>query len=181
MIDQYEIKMQKIIKSLLNELAQIYIGKINANVLNKINIEYYNVMTNINQISKITTLNSRTLEIEPWDVSTILLIEKAIQKSDLGINPQNDGKVIRLIFPSLTEEKRAIIVKNVKKIAEQFKTNIRNIRKMANNDFKKNKNQNNISEDDTKSLEKKIQNITNKYTQEIDDIIKTKENEILKI
>ncbi len=179
--DQYELKMKKTVEVLKQELQTIRAGRANAAVLNKITVSYYGVDTPIQQIAQISTPEPRVLAIQPWDASTLNPISKAIQASDIGINPQNDGKVIRLIFPQLTEERRLELAKSVKKLAEEAKVAIRNVRRDANDSFKKMQKTSEITEDDLKLLDKDIQTLTDKYCKEIDEEASKKEKEIIEI
>ncbi|MBR5270709.1 MAG: ribosome recycling factor, partial [Clostridia bacterium] len=150
-------------------------------VLDKIAIDYYGTMTPIQQIGAISSPDARQLLIQPWDATALKAIEKAINESDLGITPQNDGKAIRLNFPPLTEERRKELVKLVKKYTEEAKVQIRNVRRDAMDDFKKKKKDGEVTEDDLKGIEKDIQNLTDKYIKEIDGICADKEKEILEV
>lgn len=176
-----EAKMEKRIDGLVGEFKTIRAGRANASVLDKIAIDYYGTMTPVAQVGSISSPEPRLLVIQPWDATVLSEIEKAINKSDLGISPQNDGKVIRLNFPPLTEERRRELVKTVKKYAEEAKVQIRNIRRDALEMYKKQKKDGEITEDDLKTIEKDIQNMTDKYVKEIDDITADKEKEITEI
>lgn len=178
---EYEGKMNKRVDEFHSELKTIRAGRANASVLDKIAVEYYGTMTPIAQIGSISAPEPRMLVIQPWDQSVLSEIEKAINKSEIGIAPQNDGKVIRLNFPPLTEERRKELVKTVKKYSEEAKVQIRNIRRDALEDFKKKQKASEITEDDFKGIEKDIQNLTDKYVKEIDDITASKEKEILDV
>ena len=178
---EYEGKMNKRVDDFHSELKTIRAGRANASVLDKIAVEYYGTMTPIAQIGSISVPEPRMLVIQPWDQSVLNEIEKAINKSEIGIAPQNDGKVIRLNFPPLTEERRKELVKTVKKYSEEAKVQIRNIRRDALEDFKKKQKASEITEDDFKGVEKDIQNLTDKYVKEIDDITASKEKEILDV
>ena len=178
---EIEAKMEKRITGYSGELKTIRAGRANASVLDKIAIDYYGTMTPIQQIGAISSPDPRQLMIQPWDATTLKPIEKAILTSDIGINPQNDGKVIRLSFPPLTEERRKEIVKDVKKMAEENKVAIRNTRRDALEKLKGLKKANTVTEDDVANGEKKIQNLTDKYCKEIDDLAALKEKEILEI
>ena len=177
----FEDKMQKRLDSLFHEYSLLKAGRANPNILDKIVIDYYDVPTNINQVAAISTSESRILVIQPWDKSCLNLIEKAIQISDIGINPTNDGNVIRIIFPSLTEERRKELSKQVNKLAEDTKVAIRGIRREAIEHFKKLKKDNEITEDDLKDAEKGIQNLTDNYCKKTDDASSIKEKEIMSI
>ena len=180
-IANIEVKMQKSIDALNNEYASIRAGRANPAILDKIKVEYYGTPTPINQLGNVSVPEARTLLIQPWDASVLKEIEKEIQKSDIGINPTNDGKVIRLNFPPLTEERRKALVKDVSKIAENAKVSVRNIRRDGIDKIKALKKDNKITEDDVKEAEDKIQKITDKFVKNIDDIAKDKEKEILTV
>ena len=180
-IANVEVKMQKSIDALNNEYASIRAGRANPAILDKIKVEYYGTPTPINQLGNVSVPEARTLLIQPWDASVLKEIEKEIQKSDIGINPTNDGKVIRLTFPPLTEERRKALVKDVAKISENAKVSVRNIRRDGIDKIKALKKDNKITEDDVKEAEDKIQKITDKYVKNIDDIAKEKEKEILTV
>ncbi len=178
---EIEAKMEKRINGYAGELKTIRAGRANASVLDKVAIDYYGTMTPIAQVGSISSPEPRLLVIQPWDVTVLKEIEKAINASDLGIAPQNDGKVIRLNFPPLTEERRKELVKQVKKYTEEAKVQIRNLRRDAMESFKTQKKNGEITEDDQKIAEKDIQNLTDKYVKEIDEICAAKENEILEV
>ena len=174
-------KMEKSILALKNEFASIRAGRANPAVLDKINVDYYGVPTQINQMAAVSVSEARVLVIQPWDISSLKLIEKAIQASDIGINPTNDGKMLRLTFPQLTEERRKEIVKSLHKYGEEAKVAVRNIRRDAMDKFKAMKKNSEITEDDMKNCEKETQNMTDKFCTEIDNIVKEKEKEIMSI
>lgn len=174
-------KMQKSINVLANEFASIRAGRANPGVLDKIVVDYYGTPTPIIQMAAVSVSEARILVIQPWDASTLKAIEKAILTSDLGINPTNDGRVIRLAFPQLTEERRKEIVKSIAKYGEECKVAIRSIRRDANEKFKTLKKNSEISEDDLKGLEKDVQDLTDKFCKEIDEMAKKKEKEIMEI
>ncbi len=178
---EIEAKMEKRINGYAAELKTIRAGRANASVLDKVAIDYYGTMTPIAQVGAISSPEPRLLVIQPWDASVLKEIEKAINASDVGIAPQNDGKVIRLNFPPLTEERRKELVKTVKKYTEEAKVQIRNARRDALEDFKKQKKNGDMTEDDVKNAEKDIQKLTDKYIKEIDDICASKEKEILEV
>ena len=180
-INNTEVKMQKSIDALANEYASIRAGRANPAILDKIKVEYYGTPTPIAQLGNISVPEARTLLIQPWDATVVKEIEKEIQKSDIGINPTNDGKVIRLNFPPLTEERRKALVKDVSKIAENAKVSVRNIRRDSIDKIKALKKDNKITEDDVKEAEDKIQKITDKFVKIIDDMAKDKEKEILTV
>lgn len=174
-------KMGKTIAALQNEYASIRAGRANAAVLDKIKVDYYGVPTPINQMAAISVAEARILNIQPWDVSTLHPIEKAIQASDIGINPQNDGRIIRLVFPQLTEEKRKELAKEVRKTAEDSKVAIRSIRRDAIDKVKKMEKASEITEDDLKIGEKELQDITDEFVKKIDALSAEKEKEIMEI
>ncbi len=176
-----EEKMGKTVSVLNSDYAAIRAGRANAAVLDKIRVDYYGTPTPINQMAAISVAEARILVIQPWDSSTLAPIEKAIQTSDIGINPQNDGKVIRLTFPQLTEERRKELGKEVKKTAEDSRVAIRSIRRDCIDKVKKMEKASEITEDDLKVAEKKLQDITDKFIKEIDKIAEAKENEIMAI
>lgn len=177
----FTAKMKKTTEVLSAQFDSVRAGRANAAVLDQIRVEYYGTATPINQIATIATPDPRSLSIQPWDASSLKLIEKAILESDLGINPQNDGKVIRLVFPQLTEERRKDLIKQVKKYAEEAKVAIRNIRRDALEKFKDKKKKSEITEDDLKIVEKDLQKLTDDYIKEIDEIAAKKEKELLAI
>ncbi len=174
-------KMSKTINSLKSEYASIRAGRANAAVLDRISVDYYGTPTPINQLAAISVSEARILCIQPWDKTTLGLVEKAIQASDLGINPQNDGSVIRLIFPQLTEDRRKELVKEINKTAEEAKIAIRSIRRDSIDKVKKMEKAKEIAEDDLKVGEKELQDITDKFINEINDIAKAKEKDIMEI
>lgn len=178
---EIEEKMNKRVEGFNGELKTIRAGRANASVLDKIAIDYYGSMTPVAQVGSIASPEPRMLVIQPWDASVLKEIEKAILKSDIGIAPQNDGKVIRLNFPPLTEERRKELVKTVKKYSEEAKVQVRNVRRDALEDYKTMKKNSEITEDDLKNAEKDIQTLTDKYIKEIDEITAAKEKEILEV
>ena len=178
---EFESKMQKTCDALSSQLATIRAGRANAGVLAQILVDYYGVPTPIQQMATIATPDPRSLIIAPWDHSTLKSIEKAILASDLGINPQNDGRAIRLVFPPLTEERRRDLVKQTKKYGEECKVAIRNIRRDAIDKFKKQQKSSEITEDDYKIAEKDVQKLTDDYIKEIDKITERKEKELTEI
>ncbi len=180
-IAPYNEKMGKTIGVLKSDLAAIRAGRANPAVLDRITVDYYGTPTPINQMAALSVAEARVLVIQPWDASTIGTIEKAIHASDIGINPSNDGRVIRLAFPQLTEERRKDLVKEIKSIGENSKVAIRAIRRDGIENFKKLKKSNDLTEDDQTLLEKDIQDLTDKRIKEIDDLVKDKEKEILEI
>lgn len=180
-LQEFEAKMKKTCEALESQLATIRAGRANAAVLDKILVDYYGTPTPVNQIASIATPDPRSLLIQPWDGSVLKALEKAILTSDLGINPQNDGKMIRLVFPPLTEERRIDLVKQTKKYGEECKVAVRNIRRDAVEKFKKQQKSSEITEDDYKDLEKDIQKLTDDFTKKIDGIMDKKEKELKEI
>lgn len=181
MVDKYEKKMQKSIDNLEREYNGIRAGRANPHVLDKIRIDYYGTPTPLQQVGNITVPEPRIICIQPWESSLIKTIEKAIQVSDIGIHPSNDGKVIRLVFPELTEEHRKDLVKDVKKKAEAAKVAIRNIRRDANDALKKALKANEITEDEQKDLQTKVQKVTDKSIKVVDELMDKKAGEILTV
>ena len=176
----YDEKMTKTMHSLQGELGAIRAGRANPHVLDKIVVDYYGTPTPIQQVANVSVPEARMIQIQPWESSLIKGIEKAILTSDLGLNPSNDGKVIRLVFPELTEERRKELVKDVKKKGEAAKVAVRNIRRDANDAFKKLAKQD-VSEDEIKELEEKIQKSTDKYIKEVDAAVDAKSKEIMTV
>lgn len=181
MYTEYKRKMSKTIEVLKSQYATVRAGRANAGVLDAITVEYYGTDTPINQVASISVPDPRTITIQPWDGSILKGIEKAIQASDLGINPQNDGKIIRLTFPQLTEERRKELVKQVKKYSEDGKVAVRNIRRDAMDDFKSLKKAGELTEDDLKNAEKEMQKLTDEYIKEVDNVTAAKEKELYEI
>lgn len=177
----YEDKMKKTLANLEGELVTIRAGRANPNVLNKITVDYYGTPTPIQQVANVSVPEPRMLLIQPWEKSLIKSIEKAILTSDLGINPSNDGSVIRLVFPEMTEERRKELAKDVKKKGDGAKVAIRNIRRDANDTVKKMNKGGEISEDEQKQLEEKIQKMTDKFIEKVDKEIEIKTKEILTV
>ena len=177
----YEEKMNKSYDALLNEYTSIRAGRANPHVLDKIKVDYYGAPTPLQQVANISVPEPRMILIQPWEKSLIRPIEKAIQTSELGINPSNDGTVIRLVFPELTEDRRKELAKDVKKKGDGAKVAIRNIRRDANEAFKKMEKNDEISEDDLKQGEEKIQKITDKMIEKVDKAIETKTKEIMTV
>ncbi len=177
----YTGRMDKTLDVLASEFASVRAGRANAAVLDQVSVEYYGVPTPIGQVASISSPDPRTLVIQPWDNSLLKPIEKAIQVSDVGINPQNDGRVIRLVFPQLTEERRKDLTKQVKKYAEEGKVAIRNIRRDAMEAFKKQQKSGELTEDDQKKAEKDMQNLTDQYCAKIDELCVKKEKELMEI
>ena len=178
---EFDAKMQKTIDVVMSDFASVRAGRANAAVLDKITVDYYGAPTPLNQVAAISSPDPRTLMIQPWDGSLLKAIEKAIQTSDLGINPQNDGKVIRLAFPQLTEERRKDLTKQVRKYGEEGKVALRNIRRDAMEDFKKKKKASELTEDDLKQLEKELQDLTDKRCKDIDELTAKKEQELMAV
>ena len=181
LIKNTEEKMNKTVAVLERDYKSIRAGRANAAVLDRITVDYYGAPTPIEQMAAVSVPEPRILMIQPWDASTVKDIEKAILTSDIGINPQNDGRVIRLAFPPLTEERRKAIVKDVRKVAEDRKVAVRNTRRDAMEKLKALKKASTITEDDMANGEKKIQNLTDKYCKEIDELADIKEKEIMEI
>ena len=177
----YEEKMKKSIESVKADFAAVRAGRANAAVLNRISVDYYGTPTPIQQVGSVASPDPRTLVITPWDASILKGIEKAIQESDLGINPQNDGKCIRLGFPQLTEERRKELVKLIHKYAEGGKVAVRNIRRDALENFKKQQKASEITEDELKMAEKDLQKMTDDSCKEIDKILDNKEKELMSV
>ena len=177
----YEEKMKKTIAALSEELSGIRVGRASTKLLEKIKVPYYGTPTSIDGVATVKTMDARTLAITPWESSVLKDIEKAIQASDLGINPQNDGKSIRLVFPSLTEERRKELVKQVSKLGEDAKVAIRNIRRDANEKSKEQKKNSILTVDEQKLAEKSVQELTDKYSKEVDAVVERKDKEIMEI
>jgi len=178
---EIERRMKKTCESLMTQLATIRAGRANAAVLDQISVEYYGVPTPVQQLATVATPDPRSLLITPWDRSALKPLEKAIQTSDLGINPQNDGKALRLVFPPLTEERRKDLVKQTKKYGEEAKVAIRNIRRDGIEKLKKQQKASEITEDDYKQAEKDVQKLTDDYIKELDKICANKEKELTEI
>lgn len=177
----YEEKMQKTVNTLLDEFNTIRVGRANPHVLDRISVDYYGTPTPVVQVGNVSIPEARMLVIQPWDGTMLKLIEKAINESDLGINPSNDGKVIRLVFPELTEDRRKELTKETKKKGENAKVAIRNIRRDAIDAFKKAQKANEITEDELKSVEDGVQKLTDKFVSEINRHIENKNKEILSV
>lgn len=178
---RFSEKMDKSISVLEEQLTQVRAGRANPSLLNKVTVEYYGVPTPLSQVGSISVPEARMLIFQPWDASVLGEVEKAIQKSDIGINPNNDGKVIRLVFPPLTEERRKELTKQVKKMGEDAKIAIRAIRREAIDYFKGLEKKSEITEDDLKVAEKEVQDMTDKHIDEVDKVINRKEKEIMEI
>lgn len=179
-IQKYEEKMKKTLTNLESELATIRAGRANPHILDKLTVDYYGAPTPLQQVANVTVPEARMIQIQPWESSLIKGIEKAILVSDLGLNPSNDGKVIRLVFPELTEERRKELVKDVKKKGEAAKVAVRNIRRDGNDAFKKLKGTE-VSEDQIKDLEGQLQKMTDKFIANIDKEIEEKSKEIMTV
>ena len=177
----YSRRMDKALDHLAEEFGAVRAGRANAKVLDRITVEYYGSETPLNGVATISTPDARTLVIQPWDSSLLKEIQKAIQTSELGINPQNDGKVIRLVFPQLTEERRKDLTKQVKKYAEDAKVAMRNIRRDGMDYIKKLKKNSEITEDDQKKAEKDLQDLLDKYIKKADEALAGKEKELMSI
>ena len=177
----YDTKMQKTMDSLDSEMGTIRAGRANPNVLNRIMVDYYGTPTPIQQVANVSVPEPRMIQIQPWEKSMLKVIEKAIMVSDLGINPTNDGTAVRLLFPELTEERRKELVKDVKKKGEAAKVAVRNIRRDANDAYKKLKKEEDVSEDEIKELEDKVQKLTDKYIKDVDAAVEAKGKEIMTV
>ncbi|MEE1196956.1 MAG: ribosome recycling factor [Lachnospiraceae bacterium] len=180
-IQVYDDKMTKTMSNLESELQTIRAGRANPHVLDKITVDYYGAQTSLQQVANITVPEARMIQIQPWESSLIKSIEKAILVSDIGINPNNDGKVIRLIFPELTEERRKDLAKDVKKKGEAAKVAVRNIRRDANDALKKLGKSADVSEDEVKELEDKVQKMTDSYIKKIEKAVEEKSKEIMTV
>ena len=179
--DEIKEKMSKTVDVFANSLAEVRAGRANPAILNKIKVDYYGVPTPISQMAGISVPEARMIVIQPWDLSVLKEIEKEILKADIGINPNNDGKVIRLIFPELNEERRKEIVKDIRKTAEESRVAIRAIRRDGIEGFKKKQKDSEITEDELKVAEDEIQKITDKNIAEIDNLLESKEKEIMSV
>ena len=178
---EYTGKMEKTLDVVESQFASVRAGRANAAVLDQVSVEYYGAPTPVGQVASISSPDPRTLIIQPWDNSLLKPIEKAILVSDIGINPQNDGRVIRLVFPQLTEERRKDLTRQVKKYAEDGKVAIRNVRREAMDAFKKQLKSGDLTEDDQKKAEKDMQNLTDKYCAKIDEMCAKKDKELMEI
>jgi len=181
MYDEHERKMKKTIELLMEQFGSIRAGRANPSVLDQVRVDYYDAPTPIAQIATVSTPDPRTLVIQPWDASSLKMIEKAINSSELGINPTNDGKVIRLAFPQLTEERRRELIKQISKMAEEAKVAVRNIRRDAVEKAKAEKKKGDMTEDDLANTEKDLQKLTDNYVKEIDKVTEKKEKELKEI
>ncbi|SFR91433.1 ribosome recycling factor [Anaeromicropila populeti] len=180
-LEQFEGKMKKTLQTLNEDYTTIRAGRANPHILDKLKVDYYGQPSPLQSVANITVPEARVIQIQPWESSLIKEIEKAILTSDLGLNPSNDGKIIRLVFPELTEERRKDLVKDVKKKGENAKIAVRNVRRDANDSFKKMSKANEISEDEFKQLEDQVQKMTDKFVVEIDQAIEAKSKEILTV
>lgn len=178
---EFEEKMEKSITVLKSDFASIRAGRANPHILDKIRVDYYGSPTPIQQVANVSVPEARMIQIQPWEASLIKEIEKAIMTSDLGLTPTNDGKTVRLVFPELTEERRKDLVKDIKKKGENAKVAIRNVRRDANDLFKKQNKANEISEDELKQLEEQVQKLTDKYVADVDKTVDAKSTEILTV
>lgn len=178
---QYDDKMQKTMRNLQDEFGSIRAGRANPHVLDKLRVDYYGTPTPIQQVANVNVPEPRMIQIQPWEPSMVKVIEKAILTSDLGINPTNDGKMIRLVFPELTEERRKELAKDIKKKGEAAKVAVRNIRRDANDSFKKLGKKEDISEDEIKELESSMQKMTDKYIAQVDKAVEEKTKEIMTV
>ncbi|MEI3300534.1 MAG: ribosome recycling factor [Eubacterium sp.] len=180
-IKVYEDKMEKTLSNLQEEYVSIRAGRANPHILDKIQVDYYGTPSSLQSVANISVPEARMIQIQPWEASLIKDIEKAILASDIGLTPANDGKVIRLVFPELTEDRRKELVKDVKKKGENAKVAVRNVRRDANDTIKKENKANEISEDEQKQLEDKIQKLTDKFVAKIDDAIEAKSAEVMTV
>lgn len=180
-LDQYEVKMKKSFQNLLDEFGTVRAGRANPHVLDRIKVDYYGTPTAIQQVANVSVPEPRMILIQPWEASMVKEIERAILVSDLGINPTNDGKMIRLAFPELTEERRKELAKDVKKKGENAKVAVRNIRRDANDMLKKAGKNSDVSEDEIKEQETKVQKMTDKFIADIDKAVEDKTKEILTV
>lgn len=180
-IKVYEDKMEKTLSNLQEEYVSIRAGRANPHILDKIQVDYYGTPSSLQSVANISVPEARMIQIQPWEASLIKDIEKAILASDIGLTPANDGKVIRLVFPELTEDRRKELVKDVKKKGENAKVAVRNVRRDANDTIKKENKANEISEDEQKQLEDKIQKLTDKFVAKIDDAVEAKSVEVMTV
>ena len=180
-LEQYNVKMSKTLDSLKEEFVSIRAGRANPHLLDKLKVDYYGQPSSLQSVANISVPEARVIQIQPWESKLIKDIEKAIINSDLGLTPSNDGKVIRLVFPELTEERRKDLVKDVKKKAENARVAVRNVRRDANDMLKKLNKSSEISEDELKTLEDKTQQLTDKYIADIDKLLEDKSKEILTV
>lgn len=176
-----ELEMEEIVEHLNHKYLTVRAGRANPHILDGIQADYYGAMTPLNQMANITVPEARILAVQVWDASALKAVEKAIQAANLGINPVNDGKIIRLIFPELTQEKRKTIVKEIKTYGDNANIGLRNIRRSANDALKKLKKDNTITEDDLKDMSKEVDNFMSKYSKQVEDLYKEKEKEVLSV
>lgn len=181
MFKDLESRMEKSISALKSELATIRTGRANAALLDHVRVDYYGTETPVNQVGNLSVPEPRMIMITPWEKTMLGAIEKAIQSSDLGLNPSNDGEVIRIVLPELTEDRRKELVKQVRQVGERAKVSVRNIRRDANDDVKKQVKDEGLSEDESKRLQDEIQKVTDRYIAEIDKTIEHKEKDILTV
>ena len=179
--DDFKLEIEKAKEHLISEFNSIRAGRANPKILDKILVDYYGAPTPINQLANIMVPEARMIAIQPWDASVLKEVEKAIRKSDIGINPNNDGKIVRLVFPELTEERRKELVKDIKKIAEDSTVAIRSIRRDGIEEFKAKQKANEITEDDLHTAEEQIQKLTDKYVGIIDSLVVEKEKEVMTV
>ncbi|MDN4616518.1 ribosome recycling factor [Paenibacillus sp. PsM32] len=175
-----EERMEKAIQALSRDLSTLRAGRASSSILDRVQVEYYGALTPLNQLANISTPDSRTLIIQPWDKSSLADIERAIMKSDLGLTPANDGNIVRLSIPALTEERRSELVKLTKKFGEESKVAVRNIRRDANDDIKKLE-KTDISEDESRRHQEDVQKLTDKFIAEVDNVLASKEKEIMEV
>ena len=180
-LSNIEEKMKKSVSVFEENLSEVRAGRANPSILNKVTINYYGAKTPINQVAAVSVPEARMIVIQPWDISCLKDIEKAIIASDIGLNPNNDGKVIRLNFPELTEERRKELAKDIRKMAEDARVSVRGVRREGMDNAKEANKKSEITEDERKDLEDKIQKLTDKYIGEIDEMAENKENEIMKV
>jgi len=180
-VKETEKKMKKSVEALQDNLNSIRTGRATASLFDKIYVDYYGQKTPINQLASISIPEARLVVIQPWDKSVLQDVERAIQKSDLSVNPNNDGKLIRINIPPLTEERRKDLVKHAKNTAEQTRVSIRNVRRDANDELKKEQKNSDVSEDEAKRLMDEVQKLTDKYIEEVDKLLEKKENEIMEV
>ena len=181
LLKKTEERMEKSLQALDREFSSVRAGRANPSILDKVTVDYYGAPTPVNQMAAVSVPEARMLQIQPWDASTLKDIEKAIQAADIGINPQNDGRLIRLVFPALTEERRKELVKDIHKMSEEGKVAVRSVRRDAIEKCKAMKKEGEITEDDLAACEKDVQNLTDKYCKEIDTLTAAKEKEIMEI
>ena len=181
MYEEIEERMKKAVSVLEEQLGTVRAGRANPKILDKVQVEYYGVLTPVNQVANIAVPEARMITIQPWDASLLKEVEKAILKADIGINPNNDGKIIRLVFPELTEERRKELVKDIKKMSEDSKIALRNVRRDGIDGFKAQEKASEITEDDLHRAEEDIQKLTDKYVAKIDELVDNKEKEVMSL